>query len=117
MKEVTIGIDIGGTNTVLGVVDKDGNILGENQVSTTDYPDIGDFVLALHNCINETIGRLKNVSLEAVGIGAPNGNYYHGTIEYAPNLVWEGVIPLCKMFEKYYDFPIVLTNVYHHRSR
>jgi len=110
MKEVTIGIDIGGTNTVLGVVDKYGNILGENQVSTTDFPDVGDFVLALSNCINETIDGIKDVSLVSVGIGAPNGNYYHGTIEYAPNLVWDGVIPMCKMFENYYDFPVVLTN-------
>jgi len=110
MKEVTVGVDIGGTNSVLAIVDKDGNILAENKILTTDYPKIDDFVFALHNCIRETLAGLENISFKAVGIGAPNGNYYNGTIEYAPNLVWEGIIPLCKMVGKYYQVPVVLTN-------
>ncbi|MFC2097973.1 ROK family protein [Bacteroidota bacterium] len=110
MKEVTIGIDIGGTNTVLGVVDKDGNILGENNISTCDYPEINGYVKALDKTIQKTISGIKNISLSAIGIGAPNGNYYHGTIEHAPNLKWKGIVPLCKMFGKYYDIPVVLTN-------
>ena len=110
MIEVTVGIDIGGTNTVFGIVDKDGNILGENKISTTDYAGINDYVKALDKTIRKTISGIKNISLKAIGIGAPNGNYYHGTIEHAPNLLWKGIVPLCKMFGKYYDVPVVLTN-------
>jgi glucokinase len=110
MKEVTVGIDIGGTNSVLGIVEKNGNILAENKILTTDYPVINDFVLALHRCIQETVSGIENISIKAIGIGAPNGNYYNGTIEYAPNLAWKGIVPLCEMFKEYYKEPVVLTN-------
>ncbi|NOY38609.1 MAG: ROK family protein [Chlorobi bacterium] len=111
MKDVTIGIDIGGTNTVLGIVDRSGMILSENSISTTQYPDVNNYVAAVHEAIEKTLtGVGEKVSLKAIGIGAPNGNYYQGTIEYPPNLVWEGVIPLCKYFSKYYTIPVVLTN-------
>ncbi len=110
-KAVTIGIDIGGTNTVMGVVDRDGNILAENRISTTDYPDIADYVAALHQAFTAALAEAgSEVELKAIGIGAPNGNYYHGTIEYPPNLIWEGVIPLCEMISKNVDVPVVLTN-------
>jgi len=110
-KEITIGIDIGGTNSVMGAVDRDGNILGENRISTTDYPDIHDYVAALHEAIQEMLKSIREeTELKAVGIGAPNGNYYHGTIEYPPNLIWEGVIPLCDLMSKYFSEPVVLTN-------
>jgi len=110
-KEVTVGIDIGGTNSVIGVVDHEANILGETSISTTAYPKVEDYVGALHNAISKCISGIKEeVELKAIGIGAPNGNYYKGTIEYPPNLVWEGVIPLCNLFGKYYTIPVVLTN-------
>lgn len=110
-KEVTVGIDIGGTNTVIGVVDHEANILGETSISTTAYPNVEDYVGALHDAISKCISGIKEeVELKAIGIGAPNGNYYKGTIEYPPNLVWEGVIPLCSLFGKYYTIPVVLTN-------
>ncbi len=110
-KEITIGIDIGGTNSVMGAVDRDGNILGENRISTTDYPDIHDYVAALHEAIREMLKSIREeTELKAVGIGAPNGNYYHGTIEHPPNLIWEGVIPLCDLMSKYFSEPVVLTN-------
>ena len=111
MKNVTIGIDIGGTNSVIGVVDRDGNILAENRISTTDYPEIRDHVAALHEAIQETLQKVPGeFEAKAIGIGAPNGNYYHGTIEDPPNLIWEGIIPLCDLMSKYYDIPVVLTN-------
>ena len=110
-KDVTIGIDIGGTNSVLGIVDREGHILAENRISTTDYPEITDFVSALHQAIQSTLhSTTREIELKAIGIGAPNGNYYHGTIEYPPNLIWKGVIPLCELMSRYFDIPVVLTN-------
>ncbi len=110
-KAVTLGIDIGGTNSVLGVVDRDGNILAERRIPTTDYPDIKDYVKALYGAVSEALAAVKeDIDLQAIGIGAPNGNYYHGTIEHPPNLIWKGVTPLCEMMSQYTDVPVVLTN-------
>ena len=111
MKELCIGIDIGGTNTVFGVVDKNGNFAAENTISTKKYQNIDDFVDALSDAINESLDTIKtNYILKGIGIGAPNGNYYNGTIEYAPNLNWTGVVPLSNMLNKKFHVPVVLTN-------
>lgn len=111
MKELCIGIDIGGTNTVLGVVDADGNFSAENSISTKKYQKIDDFVKALNNCIKESLDSINtNYVLKGIGIGAPNGNYYNGTIEYAPNLNWNEIIPLSDMLNKHFHVPVVLTN-------
>ena len=111
MKELCIGIDIGGTNTVFGVVDKNGNFAAENTISTKKYQNIDDFVDALSDAINESLDSIKtNYVLKGIGIGAPNGNYYNGTIEYAPNLNWTGVVPLSNMLNKNFHVPVVLTN-------
>ncbi len=101
MKPYVIGVDLGGTNTVFGIVDKDGNIIAENSIKTQKYSTADGFVKAGVEClmpIIEQVGGLDKV--QGMGIGAPNGNYYKGTIEYAPNLCWghEGVVPLAQMF-------------------
>ena len=111
MKELCIGIDIGGTNTVLGVVDIDGEILVENLISTKKYPRIDDYVNALSICINESLGLINtDYILKGIGVGAPNGNYYNGTIEFAPNLNWYEIIPLADILNKHFHVPVVLTN-------
>lgn len=110
MKDVTVGIDIGGTNSVIGVVDRDAHILAEAKVSTGDYPKIDEYVKAVHEGIESALRRAGEVNLLAIGMGAPNGNYYKGTIEHAPNLLWKGIVPLCDLFGKYYEVPVVLTN-------
>ncbi len=111
MKEVSIGIDIGGTNSVYGVVDKAGNILKEGIISTKGHKKAENFVKALHTQLSAILEELDHsIQLEGIGIGAPNGNYYNGTIEFAPNLEWKGVIPLVSLFKKYYDLPVILTN-------
>ena len=111
MKEVSIGIDIGGTNSVYGVVDKAGNILKEGIISTKGHKKAENFVKALHTKLSSILEELDHsIQLEGIGIGAPNGNYYNGTIEFAPNLEWKGVIPLVSLFKKYYDLPVILTN-------
>ena len=110
MKEVVAGIDIGGTNTVFGLVDKKGNILAENRLKTTDYPEIKNFVSALTAAINKLMEGKSNLKLAGIGIGAPNANYHKGTIELAPNLAWKGIVPLVEYIRKKIDVPIIVTN-------
>jgi glucokinase len=110
MKEVVAGIDIGGTNTVLGLVERTGNIIAENCLKTTDFPEINTFVSALVAAINKLMEGKANVKLTGIGIGAPNANYHRGTIELAPNLAWKGIIPLAEYVRKKIDVPVVITN-------
>ncbi len=112
MKDVTIGIDIGGTNTTFGVVDKDGKCLNKGSIPTTTHTDVNLFISdladAINKCCKETNG---GIELRGIGVGAPNGNYYNGTIEFAPNLKWEGVVPIVELLKKHFDVPaIALTN-------
>jgi glucokinase len=110
MKEVVAGIDIGGTNTVFGLIDKAGNILAENNLKTTDYPKIENFVSALAVAINKLMEGKPNLKLAAIGIGAPDANYHRGTIELAANLAWKGIVPLTEYVRKKIDVPVVITN-------
>jgi glucokinase len=111
-KPYVVGIDIGGTNTVFGIVDARGDIIALDSVKTKAYPtsadDYADAVCkGLSKLIDANGGKNK---IKGIGIGAPNGNYYNGTIEFAPNLPWRGVIPLVAMFEKRLGIPTALTN-------
>ena len=108
--QVTVGIDIGGTNTKIGVVSTDGKILAHSRITTASYPKIAAFVSALDSEIRSLLEKSGDVELVAIGIGAPNGNYLKGTIEQAPNLAWKGVVPLCDMLKKFFPVPVVLTN-------
>ncbi len=111
MKQVVIGVDIGGTFTKFGLVDREGNLIVEGSVSTDTYDNVVDYQKALYESIENSIAPLMGtVEIKGVGFGAPNGNYYKGTIEYAPNLKWKGVIHFCELFKKYYNVPMVLTN-------
>lgn len=110
MKEVTAGVDIGGTNTVLGLVDRTGKIICESNLITTDYPKVEDFVIALVSSINKLLKGQKGISLSGIGIGAPNANYHKGTIELAPNLAWKGIVPLASLIKKKINVPVAITN-------
>ncbi len=111
MKELSVGIDIGGTNTKIGLVDKDGNFRAENNIPTAKYLKIEDYIEALTQAVNESLNSVtENYVLKGIGIGAPNGNYYSGSIEFAPNLNWEGKIPLAELLNKNFHVPILLTN-------
>ena len=100
MKEVVAGVDIGGTNTVSGLVDRSGNIIATEKLITTDYPEINDFISALSASINRMLSKEKGLQLLGIGIGAPNGNYYRGTIELAANLAWQGIIPFADLLRR-----------------
>ncbi len=107
--QVVAGIDIGGTNSVVGFVNKEGEILYEFTVSTKDYQKPEDFVQVISNKIS-TYCTDKDYSLEAIGIGAPNGNIYSGSIEFAPNLQWKGKVKLAEMFIRQTGVKTFLTN-------
>ena len=108
MKNVVAGVDIGGTNTIFGLADKDGKVLAESRILTRDYPDINDFTEALSQSIMKLV--TNDVKLTGIGIGAPNAHYYKGTIELAPNLPWKGIVPLAEMMKKKSNVPVVVTN-------
>ena len=109
--EVTIGIDIGGTNTVLGFVSRDGKCLAEAAMPTLSQEPAAKYFVRLHEKIEEANRSLPgNFVVKGIGIGAPNANYYHGTVETPPNLKWEGVTNVVDILHQYYDFPIAITN-------
>lgn len=110
--EVALGIDIGGTSTKFGFVDRAGNYLAEGNILTATHERIEDYLKELCTATHDLFHTIADTStLIGIGIGAPDGNYYKGTIEYAPNLPWHGVIPFVKMMQEYYpQLPIYLTN-------
>ena len=111
MKQVAIGIDIGGTNTVFGFIDRDGNCLTENSIPTQKHAKVEDYLQELFSEIDDLrSGYGEDLSVIGIGIGAPNGNFYNGTIEYAGNLRWDGVIELKKMVQDHYNLPVFVTN-------
>ncbi len=88
LEPLAIGIDIGGTGTKFGIVDRIGNVLFSSEISTRKFRNIEDFINDLYVNLNLLIERAGGVGrMTASGVGAPNGNYYTGTIEYAPNLL------------------------------
>lgn len=111
MKELTIGIDIGGTNTKYGIVDKEGQVIFQGSISTAEYNEFKDYFKGLANAIRQAIQGLKGEhKLLGIGVGAANGNYYKGTIERATNLKWKGIIPLADMLKEEFDIPAIITN-------
>ncbi|MBG0859919.1 MAG: ROK family protein [Bacteroidales bacterium] len=110
MKEVVAGIDIGGTNTAFGLVDRTGKISVDSSLKTTEYPEIGDFVAAIATAIKKLLAKRPTLKLVGIGIGAPNANYHKGTIELAPNLAWKGIVPLADLMRKKINVPIKITN-------
>lgn len=110
MKNVVVGIDIGGTNTVFGLVDESGEIIARKSIKTGDYPVFEDYIEAASATIEEFVAEFPEHKVVTVGIGAPDANYYSGCIEHAANLKWEGVVPLGKSFEKRLKLPVVVTN-------
>jgi len=110
-QRLVAAIDIGGTNTVFGLVDANGIILLKETVSTEHFPIPEDLVAVVCEHIKKAMLQFADkYELVGAGIGAPNGNYFNGTIEFAPNLKWEGVIPLAKLFSERLNVKTVLTN-------
>ncbi len=105
-----LGIDIGGTKAAYGVVNEEGKILAQGSVSTRGHADVQDFVNALFDSVKKNIDTGLYKDIISIGVGAPNGNYYTGNIEFAPNLEWKGVIPLAAMMQEKFSIPVKVTN-------
>lgn len=116
MKKLAIGIDIGGTNTVAGIVDENGSVLVRDRIDTPKHGDAVKYVEEMSACIRDLVGSVLQLNPEAeilgIGLGAPNANYYKGTIEHAANLSFKGIVPLIDMLRS--QFPeykyLALTN-------
>lgn len=110
-KPYVIGMDMGGTNTVFGIVDARGNVLAKNAIKTSTHLDINLYIDELYVLMSkmiEEVGGKDNI--KGIGVGAPNGNYYTGNIEHAPNLNWKGLVPFVELMVNKFDIPTVLTN-------
>ncbi len=114
MKPYVIGLDLGGTNSVFGIVDARGEIKATTAIKTQGFKDVNDYVKASIEALMPIIDSVGGMdTIKAMGIGAPNGNYYKGTIEFAPNLEWahDGIVPLADLFSKALGgLPVALTN-------
>lgn len=112
-KPYVIGLDLGGTNAVFGIVNQRGEILATSAIKTQAYNKVDEFVNAGVRCLEPIIKDVGGIDqIKAMGIGAPNANFYRGTVEYAPNLVWahETVVPLAQMFSDQLGVPVGITN-------
>ena len=113
LKPYVIGLDLGGTNSVFGIVDSRGEIKATTAIKTQGYDKVEDYVDACVKALEPVIEQVGGIGqIKAMGIGAPNGNYYNGTIEFAPNLSWghDGIVPLADMFKQRLGIPVALTN-------
>lgn len=113
IKPYVIGLDLGGTNSVFGIVDSRGDIKATTAIKTQGYETVDEYVEASVDALQIIIDQVGGIEkIKAMGIGAPNGNYYTGTIEFAPNLSWghNGIVPLAKMFSDKLGIPVALTN-------
>ncbi|MBS1664975.1 MAG: ROK family protein [Bacteroidetes bacterium] len=109
---LAIGIDIGGTGTKFGIVDRNGNVLFSSEISTrTHGAAIDPFIDELYDKLSVLIDKAGGIGrMRGIGVGAPNGNYYTGMVEYAPNLPWKGIVPLAKLVQSRFQLPTILTN-------
>ena len=113
IKPYVIGLDLGGTNSVFGIVDSRGEIKATTSIKTQGYDGVNGYVDASIEALKLIIDQVGGIEkIKGMGIGAPNGNFYNGTIEFAPNLSWgrDGVVPLAKMFSDRLGIPVALTN-------
>ncbi len=110
-KPYVIGMDMGGTNTVFGVVDARGTVVSKSAIKTGTHDDVNLYVNDIHVEMMKLIDAVGGIDkIKGIGVGAPNGNYYTGNIEFAPNLPWKGVIPFATLMSEKFGIPAALTN-------
>jgi glucokinase len=106
-KRFSLGVDIGGTNTVFGIVDEKGEIIFENTTKTKDHATPEQLVDFIYEVLESNA---YHNQLIGIGVGAPNGNHFTGNIEFAPNLHWEGILPIAAIFTEKFHCKTILTN-------
>ena len=105
------GIDIGGTNTKFGLIDQDGNVIFHDRIKTAVHSKFEDYIQELATAIKAGAQQVSpDTPITGIGVGAPNANYYRGTIEHAANLQWKGIVPLADTLGTHFDAPVVITN-------
>ncbi len=110
MKPYVLGIDIGGTNTVFGIVDTRGNVIASGSIKTGKHPKFEDYLEDLHTEATRLIEANDAVDkIQGIGIGAPNANYYNGWIDNAVNLPWPSM-PLAQLVSEKFGIPVAITN-------
>lgn len=110
-KPYVIGMDMGGTNTVFGIVDARGTVISKSAIKTSTHTDVNLYVNDIHTELSKLIEAAGGIEkIKGIGVGAPNGNYYTGNIEFAPNLPWKGVIPFANLMADKFGIPAALTN-------
>lgn len=110
-KPFVVGIDIGGTNTVFGIVDARGTVLASSSIKTQKHAVLDDYIEELYQALS-TLLKDNGVAdkIKGIGVGAPNAIYFTGTIEHAPNLPWKGVIPFADILSSKFGVPVSITN-------
>lgn len=108
--KLSVGIDIGGTNTTFGLVDESGRIVARGNISTRNNSDFQDYVNQVSDGIRQLLGQTNGAELLGIGIGAANGNYFSGCIENAANLPWKGLVKIVEAFKNQFGVPVFLTN-------
>ena len=109
--KLAIGVDVGGTNTKFGVVNKKGEIIVQDRIRTDKRDSVAEFIEDLAEKLIPMIDAHGGVeNFVGLGMGAPNANYHKGLIEYAANLKWKGVIPMAELLEKRFRLPVKMTN-------
>ena len=112
VKSLVIGLDLGGTNSVFGIIDREGKVLTTASIKTQGFPNVEAYVEDSVKAVMQIVEQVGGIEkIHAMGIGAPGGNYYNGTIEQAANLEWaKGIVPLADMFASRLDIPVAITN-------
>lgn len=110
-KPYVIGMDMGGTNTVFGIVDTRGNVISKSAIKTGTHADVNLYINDIYTELSKLIEAAGGIEkIKGIGVGAPNGNYYTGNIEFAPNLPWKGIVPFANLMADKFRVPAALTN-------
>jgi len=110
-KPYVIGMDMGGTNTVFGIVDARGTVISKSAIKTGAHTDVNLYINDIYTELSKLIEAAGGIDkIKGIGVGAPNGNYYTGNIEFAPNLPWKGIIPFANLMADKFGIPSALTN-------
>lgn len=111
MKKIAVGVDIGGTNTVLGLVSENGEIFSKTSFKTAKCETVSVFVQELKKAVEACETELNfDYRLLGIGIGAPNANFFSGSIEFAANLPWKGIVKLADEVKAVLNLPVFVTN-------